>query len=238
MIDFWFDGKSFRSVVGSDGFVLNRVGFLAPKRDIEEIVVPGRNSMLVVDNGRWNYVSGYYQCFIQSGYSSKIRKLISWLSDVGTNVAYNILEDTVDAEVYRMAKFVGITEKKVKDNDIARIDIEFSAEPELWLKSGDEVITFSSSGTLFNPTTQASKPKIVIYGSGTGTITIGYTTVEISDISNGMVIDSDMQKAYAGTVSKDADISGVYPLLYGGENPISFSGGVTSLEIVPRWWSL
>lgn len=234
MINFTFDGTAFSTVAGQNGFVLNRVGFLAPERDVTVVEVPGRHSTLTVDNKRWNDTTGYYQCFIQSGYQDKINDLIDWLSKVG----HKRLEDTLDSTVYRMAKFVGITEKKVKDNDIARFDVEFSFAPQRWLKSGETATTLTTAGTITNPTRHESNPSIVIHGSGNGTLTINGKNVVIEGIENGMVLDSDIHRAYLGTDGLDGHITGEYPVLVSGGNIVSFSGGITSVEITPRWWTL
>ncbi len=54
-------------------------------------------------------------------------------------------------------------------------------------------------------------------------------------------IDCDLQDAYSGTTNKNSDIilnGGEFPKLDPGENQISFSGGITSVEITPRWWTI
>lgn len=234
MMNFWFDGDNFAAVAGENGFVLNRVGFLAPVRDVQEVTVPGRHGTLTIDNRRYNDTDGLYQCFIQSGYQDKVHDVIDWLDKPG----YKRLEDTMDKSVYRMAKFTGLSEKKVKDNDIARFDVSFRFAPERWLKSGEEPVAFSASGVIYNPTRHDSTPKIVVHGTGNGTITINNNVVTITGIDDGMVLDSDIKRAYVGNVAKDGAIEGDYPVLIAGGNTVAFSGGVTSIEIVPRWWSL
>ena len=41
---------------------------------------------------------------------------------------------------------------------------------------------------------------------------------------------------YHGADPKNDTVSGEgFPLLYPGNNTISFDGGITSIEVVPRW---
>ena len=44
---------------------------------------------------------------------------------------------------------------------------------------------------------------------------------------------------YKGTLLKNSDVVGdKFPTLAYGANTITFSGGITSVEIIPRWISL
>ena len=75
-------------------------------------------------------------------------------------------------------------------------------------------------------------------GSGSGTVTIGNTTVSLTDISEYVMLDCDIQDAYKGVVNKNSTMTGSFPKIEGGEQVVSFTGGITSLEITPRWWTL
>ena len=238
MINFWFNGKNFISVAGSDGFCLGRVGFLSAKRDVRTETIPGANMPLTIDNGRWETTNGTYQCFIQSGYGDKKHEIELWLSSGGGS--FHRLEDTEEPQYYRMAKFLApIEEKKVLHNDVARFDVPFELSAERWLKSGEDVVEFTGSGVLVNPTTYTALPLIVINGTGAGTLTINSKTITISKIGGKLTMDSAIQRAYNDNEeSKDDTITGGYHTLGEGENAISFAGGVTSVEIIPRWWTI
>ena len=44
---------------------------------------------------------------------------------------------------------------------------------------------------------------------------------------------------YKGTKSKNDKVTGSgFPYLYPGKNTISYTGGVTKIEIIPRWVTL
>ena len=100
---------------------------------------------------------------------------------------------------------------------------------------------FPKETCLKNPTAYDSFPKIIIYGSGSGVLTINGSIINVSSIGNGMVIDSELQDAYHGTSNWNKNITlndRRFPKLKAGENLISFSGGITSVEVIPRWWTL
>ena len=87
-------------------------------------------------------------------------------------------------------------------------------------------------------------PLITVTGSGKGTVTAGTSTVTISDIpSGGIVLDCELQDAYS--VDKLQNLNSLitvenneFPKLTRGKNTITFTGGVESVKIVPRWWDL
>ena len=54
-----------------------------------------------------------------------------------------------------------------------------------------------------------------------------------------MEIDSELMNFFKGTELKNSSVSGDgFPLLVKGDNVLSFNGGITRVEIIPRWVSL
>ena len=90
-----------------------------------------------------------------------------------------------------------------------------------------------------NPTDFPAKPLIKIHGSGSRLVGIGEYTVTINDIIDGMIVDSEQQDTYKDHMNCNSKVSITeYPKLVSGNNAIFISGGVTSIEIIPRWWTL
>jgi phage-related protein len=53
------------------------------------------------------------------------------------------------------------------------------------------------------------------------------------------ILDCDLQNAYNGNGNRNMYIDAPeFPVLKNGENKISFSGGITKIQIIPRWWEL
>lgn len=237
MINFWFGDNNFNAVAGENGFCLGRTGFRAAKRDFQSEPIPGRNAPLTVDNGRFETVSGTYQCFIQSGYANKKHDIELWLGKNGG--AFQRLEDTEEAQYFRMARFSApIEEKRVLHNDIARFDVSFELSAERWLKSGENAVSILRNGTIVNPAPFASKPLIVVTGTGAGTLTINGKTINISDIGGSVTMDSETERAYNGSTARDGTISGQYFVLESGNNSVTWAGGVMGVTITPRWWTI
>ena len=80
---------------------------------------------------------------------------------------------------------------------------------------------------------------ITVYGNGAGALTIGGNIIQISEIDEYVTLDSDTQNAYKGTANKNSTVSlATFPVLQPGKTGISWSGGITKVEITPRWWTV
>ena len=79
----------------------------------------------------------------------------------------------------------------------------------------------------------------MIHGSGSGTVKIGAYEITIFNILDGMTVDCEIQDTYKNNINCNSRVSiAEYPKIIAGNNMISMSGGVTSIEITPRWWML
>ena len=74
-----------------------------------------------------------------------------------------------------------------------------------------------------------------MYGSGTITLMVGTTIVELENISGSVTVDSVVQEAYKGQTLMNDHMSGDFPILRPGMNAISWSGSVTRVVIQPNW---
>lgn len=233
----YFNGKSSKDF-GIE--VETYPGLETPERDYDVYHVPGRNGDLLIDKRSYKNIPRSYQ--ISSGsYDSHFidvaNRISEWLHSAS---GYARLEDSYDPECYRLAMYK--QELNVANFfDIAgRATIQFECKPQRFLKAGEEKITVTSSRTLTNFTQYDALPLLTVFGSSSGTLTIGNYTITISAISTSVTIDCDIQEAYSGVLNKNSTISvpSGFPKLIPGENAISFTGGITSVEVIPRWWIL
>lgn len=215
-------------------------GYTAPEKDYEIIHVPGKNGDIVINKGSFKNVVRTYEIAIGSlekEFFTMANYISEWLNSAS---GYARLEDSYEPECYRLALFEQSIEIENILNHAGRATISFNCKPQRFLKNGDESVHFSSSGIIRNPTHFNSLPIITIFGSGEGVLRIGDDTVKISNIGNCIVINSEIQDAYEGTINKNSYISlnNGFPKLGIGENEISFSGGITHVEVIPKWWTL
>lgn len=215
-------------------------GYQTPARDYEVIHIPGRNGDLVIDNGSYQNVKRSYQIAIgdlEKDFTSMANSIAEWLNSAS---GYARLEDSYEPEYYRMAMFQDEVSIENILQHAGRATIDFNCKPQRFFKSGENPLRLSSPTTLFNPTRFHSLPCITVHGSGNGILGIGVYRISISNISGAIILDSDIQDAYYGTVNRNSDImlSNGFPELVPGENDITWEGGISYVEVIPRWWTL
>lgn len=209
--------------------------FNAPARDREMIQVPGRNGDIIIDHGRYQNIEITYPAFIIKDFASNLR---IWANKLLEPVDYVRLEDTYYPDEFRLAVLSqGMVVDPVSWLAAGSFDLIFNCRPERFLKSGENVTTFTAGGTINNPTDMPSKPLIRV--TGAGTITVNGTAIEIASHSLSYIdIDCDLQEAFCGSTNANQYISlSEFPKLDSGANSVALTG-VTKVEITPRWWRL
>ena len=209
------------------------------QRVVEKISVPGRSGDLVIDTGAYgNYIQPYEIWFKDKlrGTTRAARDIAHWLL---SGVGYIRLGDTYDPEVFRLAMFTGPFDVENWMLTHGRATLEFDCQPQRWLKTGQRPVAVQSGQSLIN-TWQPAKPLIQVTGTGDGTLVVGGSTISISDMTGTITLDSETEDAYSGTenLNNNVQVNGGYPILQNGETAVSFSGGITAVQITPRWWSL
>lgn len=211
-----------------------------PKRTYEKIHIPGRNGDLLIDGGCWENVVRSYSVSIGSYdrfYYEMANKVSEWLH---SSITYARLEDSYEPEYYRLATYLEeLSMSNIFDHG-GKATIEFDCKPQRFLKIGDEPVVITDSTTLQNPTGFSSNPIIKIHGTGSGVLTVGEYPVVISEIGEQIIIDSEIQDAYYGGINKNPMITipNGFPKLDIGLNNIGFSGGITGVEVMPKWFTL
>ena len=96
----------------------------------------------------------------------------------------------------------------------------------------------TEAGTIVNPATAASCPKITIEGSGDFSVAVGGCLMDFEGISGGIVVDSELQECLsldgAQLLNSQAAMED-FPLLQPGGNAVSWTGDVTRVTRSPRW---
>lgn len=227
-----------------------------PQRDYDVIHVPGRNGDVVFDKGSYQNVIRQYELAIGDythDYTYLVNRISEWLH---SGSGYARLEDSYEPEYFRQAMFMNEGEIENLYAHAGRITVEFNCKPQRFLKSGEVIHEITASDTvLVNPTNFESRPKLIVYGTGPGDLWFTKTdsktgeqkehsTLSINEINSSIIIDSELMDAYSivddegTTVNRNNDIMGKFPYIFTGINTINFNGGITKVEVIPRWWTL
>lgn len=235
MHEFYLDGVSCRryciSVSGEDTFN-------GAERDIETIEIPGHSGELTQDNNRFKNIPVPYPAIVLGDFRQNATAARAWLLSVP---GYRRLEDSYHPDEFRLARYhAGLEFKPWAYNRQGEVTITFDCAPQRFLKSGEEAVTLTAAGILINPTLFEAQPLITVTGAGAGSLTFNGHTVAISEIGGSVTLNTEICRAYAGTTRRDQTITGKIEQLrlQPGANPASFTGGVTSVEIIPRWWTI
>ena len=212
----------------------------SPERDFEMIEIPGRNGELTIDNGRWKNVPGSYQCGIGVNFQANFEAFRAMLASC---ISYQRLEDSWHPNEYRMAKLESGLQVELIKNGVfgGTFAVPFTVMPQRWLKSGETSQTFTSSGSVRNPTLYEAKPLLRVYG--TGTFTIGSVSMKITSASTYTDIDCDACECYKNTYATNCNgnvvlLNKKFPTLPAGNTGVSLGSGISKIILTPRWWTL
>ena len=211
-----------------------------PERDISTTLVPGRNGEAILNVGAFKNVKRGYSVSFPADipFSERAATIARWLF---SSSGYARLQDSYDPGVYRLAFYRDNGGIESLYQEAGRFNIEFDCRPERFLTSGDFSITFSPNGRLLNPTGMEAFPRIDVYGTGAGRLAVGDTSIEIISIPDEKItLDCESENALYGVENRNNCISAPngFPRLRSGETMISCTGGITKIEITPRWWSI
>lgn len=215
----------------------------APERDFSRVEVPGRNGDLLLDNGRFRNREVSYTCTIkpQAGQTlSDAAKAIK-VRLLKDGIAYRTLSDSYEPDYFRMASYNAALDVEQWAIILGRAEIVFDCEPERYSFAGQNPVTLDAPGSITNPEAFAALPLIKVNGSGAGNLYVGDAIITIAAIDGHIAIDSKAMNAYKDTTNQNGVItlnSAGFPRLGTGETAISWDGGITSLDIIPRWWTI
>ena len=110
--------------------------YSAPARDMTEVVIPGKNGHMLLDNGRFENITVTYPGWLARTFEGRFDE---FRAAMAASPGYKRLEDTYNPEEFRLAAFrSGIAPDTGPLNRSGRFDITFDCRPERWLKSGEE----------------------------------------------------------------------------------------------------
>lgn len=238
---------TFNGVNSADhGVYISGAGtYNAPERVVEMIAVPGRNGAIAMDEGRFENINVTYPAFMAGTDQADFTdRLAAFRGAILSAIGYKRLEDDYHPDEFRLGVYRSGLEVEPKIyNRAGEFELTFDCKPQRFLKSGETAVTFTSSGTITNPTAFPAKSLLRVYG--TGYFSVGEYWMNITaNVSSGTYIDLETFEAYAdngGVISSRNEyvaIGNQEPELVPGTNQINLTSGITKIEITPRWWTI
>ena len=216
-------------------YITNAGVYSTPARDYESVAVPGRSGNLIIENNKFANVEHLYPVIIMDDFDKNYAALKAYLL---SKRGYNRLADTFCPDEFYMASFARIDKitQRFPEAQKGSCVLVFDRKPQRYLKTGENTYTFTASGELLNPTQFDALPLITVYGSGA--ITIGDISIEVTTTAEKLDIDCELQEVLQAGGNLDITLTdGAFPVLKPGANALVFSG-FSQVEITPRWWTL
>ncbi len=207
----------------------------APQLSYSADKIDGRNGNLITCDGSYQNVELTVKMMWRDKAESITNQIKSWLLSAK---GYKRLESDYQMDCYRLAMVSGTLDFDIFKNRSGSVEVTFTCKPQLYLKSGEQVTTFTTDGIIDNPTLFDAKPLIRVYG--VGELGIGSDTITISKGATEYIdIDCDIQDCYEGLDNRNGLVSLTdFPVLSSGNTGITLGTGITKVEITPRWWML
>ena len=228
-----FGGEEIPAYIASSPHIIRAT------RKMSITPIPGTSREHIQMEDAWEPYDQPYSLFIGDGSEDSIQEAANAVALKLYKNGWQILEDDYEPDIYRLAYFQGPFDIENRYTRLGRFDINFRCRAERYLKNGNEPVSVNNGDSITNPTTNNSKPLIHITGSGNGTLIIAGQQINIKGLVDYINIDSDTQDAYRlPSENKNSMMVGSFPVLYPGANNISFTDGIATVTITPRFWRL
>lgn len=210
---------------------------IRPTRKMSVVQVAGTNREIVDMQDAWECYNQPYSLYIGDGSEDSIQEALDEIASVLYKKGWQTLVDDYEPDVFRLAYYQGGFDADNRYTRLTKFDISFRCRPERFLPSGNTAVGITTGGTITNPTSYPAKPLIRITGSGSGTLTVAGTVMSFTGITDYLYIDCDTMDVYRlPSENKNSLMTGEFPVLPSGNSTISFTGGIATVTITPRWY--
>lgn len=231
MLSFTFLTKDSSTDFGIE--ILKRPSNPLPKRNVEIINVEGRNDALINDLGTYDSFTLSIECQLVNpvNFQAQIRLIRAWL---GGGFGDLVFSDEVDI------KYQAICCNKLDIEQVfaqfGQFQIIFECQPFKSAVTNTAITKTTSPATFASPAgVKLGIPSVKVTGTGAITFTLNGTVVALAAVSVYETVDSLLGDCYKATALKNSDMTGEFPMLIEGTNNLSWTGTVTSVEVVPNW---
>lgn len=199
---------------------------ISPKRRDETFTVPGRHGNLTTTDGAFDSYIRSAEFIVKD--EKRIDEICAHFKGSGWLIFSSEPDRKYKARVANQIEFSHIIWR------FKRFVVEFEVQP-FGYDVFEQTITKTAPFSLFNIGTFESEPIITIFGNGNITLYVNSQNNFLKEITDKIIIDSEMKNIYNNSISLNYKMSGDFPTLSLGENHISWIGDVKEVEIQPNW---
>lgn len=200
-----------------------------PERAIQQ-TIPGRPGTLILTEGH-DIFDSYLRTFViglRPG--ADHQRVENWLRGPGTAIFGNEPKFMYFGRILAAVQWDKVGSWILKTGSVQMLTQPYKArspqEPDF---------TMTASGNIYNPGDVAAKPVITVTGTGDIALSIGDTSLELSDAPTGLTIDCDAGIILtAGGTAWDGEWTGEFLRIAPGNNAATIPSGV-SISVRPQW---
>ncbi|EPY2275189.1 distal tail protein Dit [Clostridium sp. FAM 1755] len=197
-----------------------------PEQRVEKVVVPGRSGDLTLTD---NDYEGEVKPVEFDYFNNNFDDIKTWLSGTGEVIFSN------EPDRYYKARIIN----KIALNQVLKKFhsgiVQFDCQPFGYSRNDSSIIKITEAKEINNPGTGESTPVITIYGYGNIDLNINDNIINLTNVSNHIIIDSEIMDCYRDGQLMNNYMKGKFPIFKVGINKISWRGNVQRLEIKPNW---
>jgi len=209
------------------GILVNEVPpIIKVNRDINKIVIPGRDGFLTEDLKTYGSTVKTCECTLLD--IAMVEQVLAWLDGSGEVIFSNQPDRKYKASIINQIPFNRIMRQWYK------FIVIFDCQP-FGLSLDPNVTTLAVPSSIYNWGTYESKPIIKVYGDGAIDLSINDAVIHLANVSGYVTIDSDLMDCFKDTTLQNQNMSGNFPKFKIGLNTISWNGAVSKVEITPNW---
>lgn len=226
-----FGGETVPAHIGFTPHIIR-----APRK-MSATPIQGSNTEVVDMQNAWECYDQPYSLYVGDGSDDCVQSLLDNVAKVLYKNGWQTLVDGYEPNIFRLAYYKGGFDAESRYTRLGKFDITFRCRPERFLNSGATPVAVLTGDVLKNPTTYVAKPLINITGSGSGTLTVGGKTMSFTGITDYLNIDCEKQDVYRlPSENMNSHASGEFPVLNAGNNTVTFTGGILTVTITPRYY--
>jgi predicted phage tail component-like protein len=232
MLSFDFAGKD--SYLDYGILISTRPALPSPKRRVSFIDIPGRHSSLRYDEKAYDDITIAVECTVKDSENiyDKLDNIKAWLFSAGER---ELIFSFHSNKKYK-AQVVNAIDFKQVFKYTSQFPIIFNCRPFKYSTENNLFVINNNETQVTNPGTIESEPVISIYGSGDVTFSINEEKISLTEITEKITLNSEIQDCYNDNGDNLNDkMLGEFLKINPGENVIKWTGNVDKIEVIPNW---